>query len=339
MENHHFLCWGLLANWKVGGMEAYLADPNQVVMLDGGLATELETRGCDLLDPLWSGKVLLESPQRIRDVALAYLRAGARCIITASYQITPQSLMEHRGLTEDAAVAAIEESVRIAQSVRERHLKEKPQAAPVFVAGSVGPYGAYLADGSEYRGDYVRSAEEFKEFHRLRIAALLRAGADVLAIETQPSAAEVRAIVALLQEEHPNCRAWVSFTTSRISPVEAISDGTKWADIISFLEKAPQVVAVGVNCIPMAEASAVLAHLHTLTTMPLVVYTNSGESYDTVTRTWHPIPMRDGTTLSLAALAREWASHGARLVGGCCRTGPSDIAGAAAALDSAGFVV
>lgn len=320
-------------------MEAYLADPNYVVMLDGGLATELETRGCDLRDPLWSGKVLLESPQQLQNVALAYLRAGARCIITASYQITPQSLMEHRRLTEDAAVAAIEESVRIAQSARERHLREKPQAAPIFVAGSVGPYGAYLADGSEYRGDYVRSAEEFKEFHRLRIAALLRAGADVLAIETQPSAAEVRAIVALLQEEHPNCRAWVSFTTSRISPVEAISDGTKWADIISFLEKAPQIVAVGVNCIPMAEASAVLAHLHTLTTMPLVVYTNSGESYDAVTRTWHPISMSDGTTLSLGALAREWASHGARLVGGCCRTGPSDIAGAAAALGSADFVV
>lgn len=320
-------------------METYLADPNHVVVLDGGLATELETRGCDLLDPLWSGKVLLESPQQIQDVALEYLRAGARCIITASYQITPQSLMEHRGLTEDAAAVAIEESVRIAQTVRERHLKEKPQAAPVFVAGSVGPYGAYLSDGSEYRGDYVRSAEEFKEFHRLRIAALLRAGADVLAIETQPSAAEVRAIVALLQEEHPHCRAWVSFTTSRISPVEAISDGTKWADIISFLEKAPQVVAVGVNCIPMGEASAVLAHLHTLTTMPLVVYTNSGESYDTVTRTWHPIAMSDGTTMSLAAFAPEWASHGARLIGGCCRTGPSDIAGAAAALGSADFVV
>ncbi|GET93732.1 homocysteine S-methyltransferase, putative [Leishmania tarentolae] len=320
-------------------MEVYLEDPNHVVVLDGGLATELETRGCDLLDPLWSGKILLESPQHIQDVALAYLQAGARCLITSSYQLTPKSLMEHRGLTEDAAVAVIEESVRIAQSVREQYLKEKPQAAPIFVAGSVGPYGAYLADGSEYRGDYVLSAEEFKEFHRSRIAALLRAGADVLAIETQPSAAEVRAIVALLQEEHPNCRAWVSFTTSRTSPVEAISDGCKWETIIPFLEKAPQVIAMGVNCIPMAEASAILAHLHTLTTMPLVVYTNSGEVYDTVTKTWHPVAMSNGTSMSLAALAQEWAFHGARLIGGCCRTGPLDIAGAAAALSSTNFIV
>ncbi|KAG5465218.1 hypothetical protein LSCM4_00672 [Leishmania orientalis] len=320
-------------------MEAFLADPRHIVMLDGGLATELERRGCNLLDPLWSGKALLESPQQIQDVGLSYLQAGARCIITASYQITPESLMEHRHLTEDAAVAVIEESVRIAQVAREQHVKENPQTAPVFVAGSVGPYGAYLADGSEYRGDYARSAEEFKEFHRSRIAALLRAGVDVLAIETQPSAPEVRAIVALLQENHPSCRAWVSFTTSRTSPVDAIGDGTKWADIIPFLEKAPQVVAVGVNCIPMAEASAVLAHLHTLTTMPLVVYTNSGESYDPVTMTWHPISVSDGATLSLPALAQEWASHGARLIGGCCRTGPSDVAGAVAALSNTGFIV
>ncbi|CAJ1038766.1 putative homocysteine S-methyltransferase [Leishmania braziliensis MHOM/BR/75/M2904] len=319
-------------------MEAYLADPKHVVMLDGGLGTELEARGCNLLDPLWSGEVLLKSPQKIQDVELAYLQAGARCLITASYQITPKSLMEHRLLTEEAAVAVIEESVRIAQVVRERYVKENPQAEPVFVAGSVGPYGAYLADGSEYRGDYVRSAEEFKEFHRARIAALLRAGVDVLAIETQASAAEVHAIVALLQEEHPNCRAWVSFTTSRTSPVKAISDDTTWAEIIPFLEMSPQVVAVGVNCIPMAEASAVLAHLHTLTTMPLVVYTNSGESYNPATKTWHPIAMADGTTLSLAALAPEWASQGARIIGGCCRTRPSDIAGAAAALRSACFI-
>ncbi|KAG5464476.1 hypothetical protein LSCM1_00666 [Leishmania martiniquensis] len=320
-------------------MEAYLADPEHVVVLDGGLATELERRDCSLLDPLWSGKVLLESPQQIQDVELAYLRAGARCIITASYQITPESLMEHRHLTEDAAVAVIEESVRIAQAAREQHVRENPQSAPVFVAGSVGPYGAYLSDGSEYRGDYARSAEEFKKFHRSRIAALLRAGVDVLAIETQPSAAEVRAIVELLQEEHPSSRAWVSFTTSRASPVDAVGDETKWADIIPFLEKAPQVVAVGVNCIPMAEASAVLAYLHTLTTMPLVVYTNSGESYDPATMTWHPVLVSDGSSPTLAALAPEWASHGARLIGGCCRTGPSDVAGAAAALSSAGLVV
>lgn len=318
-------------------MEAYLSDPSHVVVLDGGLATELEKRGCDLLDPLWSGKVLLDTPELIQSVEEAYLESGARCIITASYQVTPQSLMEHRHLSEDAAVASIEESVHIAQRARAAFLAQHPDAGPVFIAGSVGPYGAYLADGSEYRGDYSRTTTEFQNFHRARIAALLRAGADVLAIETQPNVSEVRAIVELLQAEHPTSRAWVSFTTSRTAPATAISDGTAWTDALPLLEAAPQVIATGVNCIPMAEASAALAHLRTLTQMPLVVYTNAGESYDATTKTWQPITTHDGTTLTLQGLAAEWASHGARLIGGCCRTGPDDIAGAAAALKAAGY--
>nr|AGT02669.1 homocysteine S-methyltransferase [Crithidia acanthocephali] len=318
-------------------MESFLSSSSNVVVLDGGLATELEKRGCDLLDPLWSGKVLLDTPELIQAVEEDYLEAGARCIITASYQVTPQSLMEHRQLSEAAAVAAIEESVKIAQRARAAFLARHPDAGPVFIAGSVGPYGAYLADGSEYRGDYRRTAEEFQRFHRARIAALLRAGADVLAIETQPNAAEVRAIVALLQAEHPSSRAWVSFTTARTAPATAISDGTAWADVLPVLEAAPQIIATGVNCIPMAEATAALAHLRTLTQMPLVVYTNAGETYDAVTKTWHPITTHDGTTLMLKGLAPEWASHGARLIGGCCRTGPADIAGAAAALEEAGY--
>ncbi|KPA81799.1 putative Homocysteine S-methyltransferase [Leptomonas pyrrhocoris] len=318
-------------------MESFLSNPKNVVVLDGGLATELEKGGCDLSDPLWSGKVLLETPRLIQEVEESYLEAGARCIITASYQVTPQSLMEHRHLAEPVAVASIEESVRIAQRAREQYLQRHPQAGPIFIAGSVGPYGAYLSDGSEYRGDYVRTAEQFKDFHRSRIAALVRAGADVLAIETQPNAAEVRAIISLLQEEHPSSRAWVSFTTSRTSPAEAISDGTRWTDIVPMLEAAPQIIATGVNCIPMAEASAALAHLHTLTRLPLVVYTNSGETFDAATKSWLPITVCDGTSLSLQALATEWAGHGARLIGGCCRTGPADIAGTASALRKAGY--
>lgn len=320
-------------------MEAALQDSRHVVVLDGGLATELEERGCDLLDPLWSGKVLLENPDMIQGVEESYMAAGARCVITASYQVTPQSLMEHRQLSETAAVAAIEESVKIAQRARAQYQADNPAAGHIFIAGSVGPYGAYLSDGSEYRGDYTRTTEEFHAFHRPRINALLRAGAEVLAIETQPSADEVRALLALLQAEHPTCRAWVSFTTSRTSPADSISDGTKFADIIPLLEAAPQIIAVGVNCIPMAEAAAVLAHLHTLTTMPLVVYTNAGESYDPVTKKWCPIVTQDGTTLSLAALAKLWADLGARLIGGCCRTGPRDIAGAAASLEAAGYAL
>lgn len=167
------------------------------VLLDGAMATELEARGCDLADSLWSAKVLLENPQLIRDVHLDYFRAGAQVAITASYQATPAGFAA-RGLDEAQSRALIGKSVELARKAREAYLAENPQAGTLLVAGSVGPYGAFLADGSEYRGDYQRSAAEFQAFHRPRVEALLDAGADLLACETLPSFAEIQALAALL---------------------------------------------------------------------------------------------------------------------------------------------
>jgi homocysteine S-methyltransferase len=166
-------------------------------VLDGAMATELEARGCNLADSLWSAKVLVENPELIREVHLDYFRAGAQVAITASYQATPAGFAA-RGLDEAQSRALIGKSVELARKAREAYLAENPHAGTLLVAGSVGPYGAYLADGSEYRGDYVRSAEEFTAFHRPRVEALLDAGADLLACETLPSFAEIKALAALL---------------------------------------------------------------------------------------------------------------------------------------------
>lgn len=304
------------------------------MVLDGALATELENRGCDLLDPLWSGKVLIDSPRMIEDVAMSYLEAGAQCLITASYQVTPESLMEHRGWPMDRAIAVVEESVKIAQRARDHYKAANPQSGPIFIAGSVGPYGAYLSDGSEYQGNYHYTRQHYKDFHRSRIASLLRAGADVLAIETQPCAEEVLAVLELLQEEHPSCEAWVSFTISRQNPVHAIADGTLWTDLLPQLEAAPQVIAVGVNCIPTSDGASVLRHLHSITTLPLVIYTNSNEVYDAVSKTWCAAVEPEGASCTLVSQAKTWVQCGARLIGGCCRTTPSDIADLSAVLRS-----
>nr|AGT02550.1 homocysteine S-methyltransferase [Herpetomonas muscarum] len=311
----------------------YLADPSRIVVLDGALATELESRGCDLADPLWSGKVLLDAPELIRAVEDSYLAAGARCLITASYQATPQALQEQRGISEAAAVRAVAQSVESAKAARDAFRSSSPLLGRevVFVAGSVGPYGAYLADGSEYRGEYTLSDEDFAAFHRPRIAALVGAGADILALETQPSAAEVRAVVALLASEFPAVQCWVSFTV-RAPPREGqavavtqISDGTPIADIAHWLSDQSNVVAVGFNCIPLRLATAAVATLAAHTSKPMVVYPNSGEIYDAVSKTWSADPSLPPTAQTLAACARDWVRLGARVVGGCCRTGPHDI--------------
>ncbi|HBT6166621.1 TPA: homocysteine S-methyltransferase, partial [Klebsiella pneumoniae] len=193
------------------------------------------------------------------------------------------------------------------------------QAGTLLVAGSVGPYGAFLADGSEYRGDYQRSAAEFQAFHRPRVEALLDAGADLLACETLPSFAEIQALAALLQE-YPRARAWYSFT---LRDAEHLSDGTPLREVMAALADNPQVVAVGINCIALENTPAALAHLHSLTALPLVVYPNSGEHYDAVSKTWHH---HGEACASLADYLPQWLAAGAKLIGGCCRTTPKDIA-------------
>ena len=295
-----------------------LLEKQPFVVLDGAMATELEARGCNLADNLWSAKVLMENPELIREVHLDYYRAGAQVAITASYQATPAGFAA-RGLDEAQSRTLIGKSVELARKAREAYLAENPQAGTLLVAGSVGPYGAYLADGSEYRGDYVRRAEEFTAFHRPRIEALLDAGADLLACETLPSFEEIKALAALVAE-YPRARAWFSFT---LRDSEHLSDGTPLREVVAALKDNSQVVALGINCIALENTTAALKHLHSLTALPLVVYPNSGEHYDAVTKTWHH---HGEACETLAGYLPQWLEAGARLIGGCCRTTPKDIA-------------
>ncbi|QIK12725.1 homocysteine S-methyltransferase [Leclercia sp. 29361] len=295
-----------------------LLETQPFVVLDGAMATELEARGCNLADSLWSAKVLMENPALIRDVHLDYFRAGAQVAITASYQATPDGFAA-RGLDEAQSRALIGKSVELARKAREAYLSENPQAGALLVAGSVGPYGAYLADGSEYRGDYVRSAEVFAAFHRPRVEALLDAGADLLACETLPSFAEIKALADLLVA-YPRARAWFSFT---LRDSEHLSDTTPLREVVSVLANYPQIVALGINCIALENTTAALQHLQSLTALPLVVYPNSGEHYDAVSKTWHH---HGEACETLAGYLPQWLASGAKLIGGCCRTTPKDIA-------------
>ncbi|MBT8499744.1 homocysteine methyltransferase [Pantoea agglomerans] len=293
-----------------------------LLILDGALATELEARGCHLADALWSAKVLMENPELIYQVHYDYFVAGARCAITASYQATPQGFAT-RGLDEAESLALIAQSVELARRARHDYLAVRPDAKTLLVAGSVGPYGAFLADGSEYRGDYALPEAEMMAFHRPRVQALLAAGADLLACETLPSFAEAQALVKLLAE-FPEGRAWFSFT---LRDAGHISDGTPLSDVVSWLNQQPQVVAVGINCVALESVTPALQQLQKLTDKPLVVYPNSGEQYDASSKTWHSAP--SGCTLH-DKLA-EWQQAGAKLIGGCCRTSPNDIAAIARA--------
>jgi len=289
-------------------------------ILDGGLATELETQGFDLNDDLWSAKVLIEQPGSIRRVHLDYLLAGADCVASASYQATIEGFVNW-GLDEHKAAGLLRQSVDLALEARELFWSDPENRGGrlrPLVAASIGPYGAYLADGSEFRGDYDLNEDALVEFHRSRWRLLASSGADLLACETIPSRQEGRALRRLL-EETSETRAWFSFSCR---DERHLSDGSRFADIIAELDDCPQILAIGVNCTAPRHISGLIRAASGATSKPIVVYPNTGEDWDAETKRW--VSVGHGSP-SLVSSCRDWADLGARLIGGCCRTTPDDI--------------
>jgi homocysteine S-methyltransferase len=296
-----------------------ILDRYPALVIDGALATELERRGCDLKDDLWSAKILLEQPEKIKQVHYDYFKAGADCAITASYQATIDGFMK-RGLTEKQALDLIQRSVKLAVEARDEFWADEANRvgrSKPFVAASVGPYGAYLADGSEYRGNYGLTEQELMDFHRPRMKALIAAGADILACETIPCLIEAQALVRLLDEFH-NIEAWVSFSCR---DGEYVNEGQRLEDCVRIVEASPFVAAVGVNCTSPNYIPSLIGEAKKATNKPVLVYPNSGESYDASRNDWDGHPVYE----SFGEEAREWYQAGARLIGGCCRTTPEDI--------------
>jgi homocysteine S-methyltransferase len=290
----------------------------EVLILDGGLGTELERRGHDTSGTLWSGRVLLENPGAIEQVHYDYFAAGADCVVTASYQVTYEAFAT-LGLTRDQTTSLLLRSVEIAQGARARFLADgERDRRKVYVAACIGPYGARLQDGSEYHGRYNASVKELAEFHEPRLDVLAGSAADLLACETIPVLDEARALATLMRN-HPSTAAWFTFT----SPDGVhTSHGEKLTNCARLLDDEANIIAVGVNCLHPRHVSQAIRSLKIGTGKPLVVYPNSGEVWSAAERRW----VGPADDERLADLAPEWIESGARIVGGCCRTGPDDIA-------------
>ncbi len=291
---------------------------DEFLILDGGLATELERRGHDVSGPLWSAELLRTAPEAIEQLHYDYFAAGARCVTSASYQASYEGFAAF-GLNADQTTELLRRSVDLARSARARYRRDHPtDVRQLLVAASVGPYGAITHDGAEYRGDYGLSVEQLIAFHARRFGVLASAGADLLACETIPAMDEARALATLLRE-HPDVFAWISFTSSDGTHT---SHGEPLTDCARMLDGVPNLIAMGVNCVKPGVVGAAIRALKAGTGKALMVYPNSGEQWDGKSRSWHGSRVHG----SLADLAPQWISAGARILGGCCRTGPPDIA-------------
>jgi len=261
--------------------------------------------------------VLRTAPEIIEQLHYDYFAAGADCATTASYQASYEGFAGI-GLNEAETTRLLRLSVELARSARSRYLRDHPEdRRELFVAASVGPYGAILHDGSEYRGDYGLSAAQLVAFHARRFDVMASAGADFLACETIPVLEEARAYVELLAR-HPSSRAWLTFT----SPDGLhTSHGEPLADCARLIDPIPNVFAVGVNCVKPEVVGDAIRALTAVTDKPILVYPNSGECWDAGDQSWRGTPGNN-----IATLAPEWILSGAHHIGGCCRVGPSEIA-------------
>lgn len=326
-----------------------LQNASNVLVVDGGLATELESRGECISDALWSSRLLIDRPELLEEVHLDYMRSGASFVLTASYQASVAGLCKLKHLSEEAAMGVIASSVSLVEQARTRFLAEG-SGRRVWIGASVGPYGAYLADGSEYRGDYEtldRFSETIAAFHRPRLLALLSAKPDFIAFETLPLVEEAILLLDLLDEVASDSPilCWVSFCCR---DGESIANGSSFADAVRAVAVHPRVFAVGCNCVAPKYVSSLIAHARRSTEKPIVVYPNMGEVYDGVGRCWLPDSQQweeeaeyssaasSSTTVAsssstasdcFAKLASNWADQGTPLlVGGCCRTTPAVMA-------------
>lgn len=290
-----------------------------VVVLDGGLSNALADRGHDLTDELWTARLLRDAPDEIAAVHRAYFDAGACVATTASYQASVGGF-ERAGMTRVEAERLITRSVTIAREVRDEFAASAGDHAARLVAASVGPYGAVLADGSEYRGRYGVSRSALRDFHGPRMELLVSAGPDMLALETIPDLDEVSVLLDLAEELATP--AWLSCTVAGAR----LRDGRPAAEAFGLAADRDGIVAVGVNCCAPGDVLPAARAAIAASGKPAIVYPNSGETWDGAARRWIGEPGFD------AALTSSWIAAGARFVGGCCRVGPAAIAAIARAV-------
>jgi homocysteine S-methyltransferase len=289
-------------------------DLSGLKVLDGAMATQLEAMGCNLDGPLWSAHVLGSSPETIAAVHREYLEAGADCLLTASYQISAEGFQEI-GRSPEEAADALRQAVSIAEEVRRSYQAGTPRR--VWIAASLGPYGAALHNGAEYHGNYDCGFDDLIRFHTSRLAVLAETNADFIAFETIPSHQEARAIVAALHP-FPGLPASLTFTCKDAAHV---AHGERLSDCARLLDAEAQIIGIGVNCTNPKFIRPLIGELVAVTRKPIIVYPNSGEHWDVEHQQW----VGEGEARNFGELAADWRRAGAEWIGGCCRTGPEHI--------------
>ena len=292
----------------------------KVFILDGALGTQIQKNGHDVNDSLWSAKFLNEDTSVIKEVHKQYLEAGADCIITSSYQASLEGFLE-KGFSKEKAIELIKLSINIAKEARDEFwetFEDKQTRIKPLVAASIGPYGAYLADGSEYSGDYKISDEELKDFHKKRLEIIVETNPDILACETIPLLKEAKIISDLLKQ-YPHITSWITFSAKNENYTNA---GDDIKECMTYLNTQEHISAVGINCTAPQYIPMLIENIKSVCSKPIVIYPNGGSRYNPITKLWERGEL---CAQDFAKLAHLWYTKGATVIGGCCETTPNEI--------------
>lgn len=305
----------LLKNEKEVGRMSLIEDAKSGIVLDGAMADELEKQGVETDNKLWMATALVDQLNKVYNAHQDYFRAGAELVITDTYQANVQ-VFEESGYSKKEAEKFIRDAVKVAKKARDDYQKETGKYN--YVAGTIGSYGAYLADGNEYRGDYNLSEKEYLDFHLPRLKLVLKERPDLIALETQPKITEPIAVLNWLERNYPDMPIYVSFT---LKDSKHVSDGTSIEHATQEISKYKQVFAIGINCVSPKLVDQALKEFAKYTSKPLVVYPNLGATYDLKIKKWRSFKEK----FDFAELTQKWYEDGAHLIGGCCTTGPKEI--------------
>lgn len=297
-----------------------ILEKQDVFIIDGALGTRLQEKGFNVNDSMWSAKFLDENPNAIKDVHKEYLEAGADCIITSSYQASIEGFVK-KGFSEKKAQELIELSINLAKdSIKEfwEKLENKKKREKPLVAASIGPYGAYLANGAEYTGIYGIENEELKNFHKRRVELIAKMTPDIFAVETIPSFHEAKILCEILKE-YKNIPSWISFSAKNGTH---INGGESIKECAKYLQTQEHITAIGINCTAPEFITSLIEEIKSVCDKPIVIYPNGGSKYNPVTKKWENSKTDEK---EFAKMAKLWKNKGAKLIGGCCQTGPKEI--------------
>jgi homocysteine S-methyltransferase len=270
----------------------------QVLLLDGGLSTALESQGLVIDGAMWTGELLLTNPEAVTGAHRSFVDAGADILITGSYQLSFEG-GRRVGWADDDVERALRNSTTAARLAANDD---------TLVAASIGPFGAHLNDGSEFRGNSGVADSVIRNFHDRRLDILLDTEPDLLALETMPDLDEARVLLDLIESKNADMAFWVSFT---VSEPGTISGGGTFAEACALVEQYGNAMAVGINCSPLGVVTPTLSGVET--DLPFVVYPNAGQTWDSETMAWSGEP-----EFANRQHIDEWVNLGARIIGGCC---------------------